>query len=182
MQRVRRLLSVMLLLLAACSAAPTRGPTAVPTPALRLLPSALGRSVALQQRLEFRVDGRREVLEALLEVDANDVRLALQGAGQVALRLHWDGRSLQEVRADWLPAALTGERVLSDLQLVLWPAEAVRTALPAGWRIEEREQVRELLRDDDVIARIAYRGESEARLQHIGAGYELRVQSQAAAR
>jgi hypothetical protein len=36
-----------------------------------------------------------------------------------------------------VPAQLQAEDVLENLQLTLWPVDAIRQALPSGWRIEE---------------------------------------------
>ena len=64
--------------------------------------------------------------------------------GQVAARLDWDGVTLTENRAPWWPQAVSGSRILSDLQLTLWPVAAIQAALPAGWRLVEAGDVRTL--------------------------------------
>ena len=111
---------------------------------LRLAPASLGRELALQQQLIFDAGGEQRSMEALLEVDAEGVALAVQAAGQSALVLQWDGKRLQQERAPWLPPQVRGERVLSDLQLTYWPAEAIRAALPAGWTLDEEQGLRHL--------------------------------------
>jgi len=123
---VRRLIHLLglSLVLAGCTGAPTKPstPVAAATPVLRLSPASLGHELSVQQQLEFIAGDRRQVVDALLEVDAAEVRLALLAAGQTALRLQWDGHELQETRAAWLPAILSSERVLGDRPWVQWPA------------------------------------------------------------
>ena len=101
-------------------------------PVLRLSPASLGKELAVQQQLSVTTRGQTQRVDVLLEVDATAVRLALVAMGQTAARLEWDGQKLSETRASWLPAAVSGERILSDLQLALWPEAAVRAALPPG--------------------------------------------------
>jgi hypothetical protein len=177
---VRRLIAPALcLLLAGCA---TRGPAARPAvelPALRLAPSALGREASLQQRLTFVRGAQRRELDALLEVDADQVRLLVQAMGQSGVRLAWDGTKLDERRAPWLPPAVRGERVLDDLQFALWPLAAVRAALPPGWRVDEAGGERRLLDAQGrpwLVAR-EEGGFGNLRLDNLAEGYELDVRS-----
>ena len=134
-------------LLAACASGP--GPQSADHGArltLALAPAALGCSVAVQQQLTVQAPGQpSQALDALLEVDAQSVRLALFHMGQRMGTLVWDGQQLQTQLSAWWPAQLPAAQVLSDMQLALWPATAVAQALPEGWRLEEQEQARNLL-------------------------------------
>lgn len=144
----------MLLAVAGCAGAPVRpaivqdvqtAATVTAPPLLRLAPSALPGGLALQQRLSFRHGDRRDTVDALVEADAGAVRVLVHMQGQVALRLDWDGETLQQTRADWLPPQLQGERVLSDLQLVYWPREAIAAALPPEWSLASAQGERFLV-------------------------------------
>lgn len=126
---------------------------------LKLAPSALGASVNLQQQIRVERGGRVENLQAVLEVDAERVDLVGLALEQRVLSLHYDGRVLQSWRHPMLPAKFRSEDVLEDLQLALWPAEAIRQALPQGWRIEEHGRRRTLLLDDQPVMEIDYSGE-----------------------
>ena len=135
---------------------------AVPQPArlgLKLAPAALGASVSLQQRIRVERAGRVENLQSVLEVDAERLDLVGLALEQRVFSLHYDGRVLQSWRHPLLPAALRGEDVLEDLQLALWPAAAIREALPPGWRIEEQGQRRTLSWGDQPVMEIDYSGE-----------------------
>ena len=176
---MHRLIACLLtgLLLAACATRPA--PPAVVLPSLQLAPAALGQQIAVQQRLVFRFGEHVRELDALLEVDADAVRLAVQAMGRTGVRLHWDGRTLSEERAAWLPAAVRGERVLDDLQFSLWPAEAVRAALPAGWELVESGDHRELRKDGLAWLARERVDATTLRLHNKADGYHLTIESTA---
>lgn len=168
-------LLLMGLVLAACA---TRPPTpAIALPALRLAPAALGQELAAQQHLVFRFGTQVRELDALLEVDAAEVRLAVQAMGRTGVRLQWNGRDLVEQRAAWLPAAVRGERVLDDVQFSLWPADAIRAALPAGWELVERDGVRELRKDGQAWLQREQVDATTLRVRNEAEGYELTIVS-----
>lgn len=166
------------LLLAACV---SRGPVARPQlelPPLRLPPAALGKSLSLQQRLHFTFGTQQRDLDALLEADPDEVRLLVQAMGQSGVRLSWDGKELREQRAPWLPPAVRGERVLDDLQFVLWPADAIRLALPSGWTLEERDGERSLQHQGHVWLRSSGdAANGNATLENLAEGYRLQIES-----
>ena len=76
--------------------------------------------------------------------------------GQRMLVLHYDGETLQSWRHPMVPAQLRDEDILEDVQLTLWPVEAIRQALPAGWRIEEEGMRRTLSAGDTPVMVIDY--------------------------
>lgn len=172
-----RLIATLLLatLLAACA---HRAPAPlVSLPALRLAPAALGHELAVQQRLHFQFGTQQRELDALLEVDAQEVRLAVQAMGQSGVRLQWDGQQLHEQRAPWLPSAVRSARVLDDLQFALWPTDAVRAALPSDWQVD----------DDGVTRRLSHAGQDwlvltrqspqRLQLENRAEGYRLEIES-----
>ena len=155
--------------------------TALATPSLRLSPSALPQPLSLQQRLTFVHGERRETVDAMVESDADGTRLVIHAQGQVALRLDWNGKALRQQRAPWLPAALDGERVLTDLQLVYWPVAAISAALPQGWTLAEEGGGRVLRKGDEVVATVDYPQPQHARLEQHALGYTLDIESSEAA-
>ncbi|HEU0153712.1 MAG TPA: DUF3261 domain-containing protein [Arenimonas sp.] len=177
---LRLIAAVALGLLAGCTPPATR-PPADATPVFTLAPSALPGGLAEQQRLSFEHGDRRETVDAMVQVDAEAVRLVIHAQGQVALRLDWDGRQLAQTRQPWLPASLDGGRVLSDLQLVFWPVEALRTQLPPGWTLEDAG-ARRTLRDAGGTVAWVEREDADTRVLHQERlRYRLRIDSVALA-
>ena len=163
------------LALAGCATAPA--PAAHATPQLRLAPALLGRPLNLQQHLTLRAPARNQQLDVLLEADARHVQLGLVAMGQVAARLDWDGTTLTESRAPWWPQEVSGARILSDLQLTLWPVDAIQAALPSGWRLVEDGDVRTLTQDGQVVAVITRLGPLSALFDQQREHFQLRIES-----
>lgn len=165
--------------LAACAAPPGASPTAVlaQAPLLRLPPAALGRSLALQQQLVVTAAGQAHRVDALLEADSDTVRLAVLSLGQTVARVEWDGTQLRETRAKGLPATVSGERILSDLQLVWWPVDAVRAALPMGWALQATPGGRQLNEGGELVTVVRYLSPTLVEFDNLRAGYSLRIES-----
>jgi hypothetical protein len=175
---LRRLIASALFAAALCGCAPASPRIALgELPVLHLSPASLGRELALQQHLQVGVGEHSQAVDALLEVDAQELRLGMQAMGQSAMTLRWDGHRLDEQRADWLPPVLNGERVLFDLQLVLWPAPAIRGALPAGWTLVESGNERRLMQGETEVANVAYPAEGHAVLTQARDHYRLDIES-----
>lgn len=169
----RRFMTLALASVAGCAtppAAPTR-------PLLRLPPAALGRSLALQQQLLVHAGGQSRRIEVLLEADEQSVRLALTNLGQTMARLDWDGRELVQTRVPGWPQAVSGEHVLSDLQLALWPAEVIRAALPPDWTLDLHDGQRILRRGNQVAATVDYPAPARIDLVDRQQGYRIEIES-----
>ena len=162
--------------LAGCAPRP-RLPTLPEPYALRLAPASLGRELALQQRMTLTVYGFAQQMDVALEVDAQAVRLVVMAFGQVLARLDWDGRALRESRAPGWPPAVTAARVLSDLQLVHWPADAIRAGLPTAFSLEAHEQGRVLRVGGTTLARVRYPAAGVAELDNLAGHYRLRLET-----
>jgi hypothetical protein len=175
---VHRLIVFLLLCLLLAACASTRMPAPlVQLPTLRLPPSALPQPLQLQQRLQFRFGSHERELDALLEADGSEVRLAVQAMGQTGVRMVWDGATLQQTRAPWLPPQVRGERVLDDLQFALWPVAAIRAALPAGWTLVETGGQRRLEQDGKAWLLLEPLPDGRVRLRNLAEGYELVIES-----
>lgn len=173
--------ALALLALAACATPPRASGTPsaqwARAPLLRLPPAALGRTLALQQQLTITHGAEVHRMDALLEADATALNLVVQAVGRSALRLSWDGTRLEQTRADWLPPQLAGERVLSDLQLAYWPADAIAAALPAGWTLEADATHRVLREGDAVVTEVRYPGAQRIEIEQRRDGFRLDIES-----
>lgn len=172
------LLVALPLALAACAVAPPAPPARL---GLKLAPAALGAAVSVQQHLRVERGGRIDELDAALEVDAEHLELVGLAFGQRVLSLHYDGKEMKTWRHMMLPAQVRAEDVLEDLQLTLWPVEAVRAALPQGWRVEELGLSRTLYYGAETVTRIAYSGtprwSGTVQLENLPYHYRLTIQS-----
>jgi hypothetical protein len=169
---LRRFILVIAVLASGCAATPP----ATQDLQLRLSPASLGREMVLQQRLTVSARGTQQQFDMALEVDAASVRMVVLGFGQVLARLQWDGRELQQQRVAGWPDALGAERVLTDLQLVHWPQEAVRAALPPGWSLAAQERERILRWQGKTVIHVHYPEDLTTELENIPAGYTVRMQ------
>lgn len=175
---MHRLIASLLLCLLLASCASTRMPAPlVQLPTLQLAPSALPQPLQLQQRLQFRFGTHERELDALLEADGSQVRLAVQAMGQTGVRMVWDGTTLEQTRAPWLPPQVRGERVLDDLQFALWPAAAIRAALPAGWTLVDSGGERRLEQGGKAWLLVEPLPDGRVRLRNLAEGYELVIES-----
>lgn len=164
--------------LAGCASAPVPAAASRDVPQLRLAPAQLGASLALVQHIEVQAPGHAQQLDVALEVDPAHVRLALLAMQQVAAKLDWDGTTLDETRAPWWPAQVSGSRVLSDLQLTYWPVAAIRAALPAGWTLAEDGDVRTLRQGDEAVTTVTRHGSgARIELEQHRAPYRLTITS-----
>ena len=137
-----------MLLLGLCGCVTTPQPTpSRPELLLRLAPATLGRELALTQRITMVRDGDRKSFDALLEVDADAVRVALIAMGQTLGTLTWDGKDFTSRVSTHVPPVVTAERIITDVQLAWWPVDVVRAALPPGFELDEVGGTRTLKKD-----------------------------------
>jgi hypothetical protein len=162
--------------LAGCATAPPP-PASHAAPQLRLAPALLGHPLNLQQHLTLQAPGREQQLDVLLEADAQHVRMGVLAMGQVAARLDWDGTTLDESKAPWWPESVSGARILSDLQLTLWPAAAIQAALPPGWRLAEDGNLRTLTQDGQVVTVITRSSPLVVELDQRREHFRLKIES-----
>lgn len=163
------------LLLSSCAFAPRRASLA---PLLRLSPASLDGSLSLQQQLWISSRGQEHRFDVVLEADADAVRLVVLSLGQTVARLEWDGRQLTESKATWWPSAVSGERVLSDLQLMLWPVAEISAALPPGWTLTlDALHQRTLREGSETVATVRELSPTLAELVQLRDAYRIRVES-----
>ena len=164
-------------MLIACAGGPSAPPpqTAV---SFRLPPASLGRTLAWQQRLQITRQGQAQPpLDALLEADAQGLRLALLGTGQTLARLEWDGQSLRAEQAAGWPKEIPAESVLSDMQLALWPLAALQAALPTDATLVDEGRLRVLRQHGTIVTTVRDPGTLHIELTNQSLGYTLRIDS-----
>jgi len=131
-----------------------------------------------QQHLQVTAQGRAHPpVDALLEVDEHSVRLALLGAGRTLARLQWDGQTLQAEQGTGWPPAIPAERVLSDLQLALWPLKALQAALPTDATLTDEGPLRVLRQRGLLVATVRDAGMAHIELVNHALQYTLHIDS-----
>jgi hypothetical protein len=178
---VRSFAACLLALAASYASAQSASPAPPARLGLKLPPSALGRSITLQQQLHVeREDGSHD-LQMVIDVDEDHVELVGLAFGQRVLTAYYDGKTLKEKRHMLLPSQVRSEDILEDIQLTYWPTQAIRDALPAGWTIEDEDKRRTLLLDDKPVMVIEYssnpRWNGKVELSNLRYGYHLTIQS-----
>lgn len=151
------------------------------TPVLRLSPASLGSELSVLQRMDVDVTGHAtRSFDTVLEVDANEVRLAVLQLGQTIARLQWDGRQLIQSLAPGWPKVISAESVLSDLQYVWWPQADIQAALPVGWTLSSSFNRRALRQGDKVVMEVHGLAPGLIELIHYGSHYRVSLQTQGA--
>ncbi len=176
---MKRRLLLIATLLTGCAAPPL--PSTLPP--LRLPPAALGAARwALSQRLSVtrldQPDAPPQRVELQLQLDASGLLLAGFAFGQRVLLMQWDGRDLRVQRHPMLPAEVDTDRMLRDLCLTFWPAEAVRAALPEGWTWEQTATALELRQDGQVRLVVQRPTANIVEIVNRAEGYRLLIESQ----
>lgn len=72
---------------------------------------------------------------------------------------------------------MRSERVLDDVQFSLWPADAVRAALPAGWELVDEGGTRELRRDGQTWLVRERTSATTLQVRNRADGYDLTIES-----
>jgi Protein of unknown function (DUF3261) len=148
---------------------------------LALPPSSFPELLSLQQQVKVEQAGRTVDFDAVLDITPDMVTLVGMAFSQRVFTLQYDGVKLQESRSAMLPDEVQAGDVLSDLQLALWPSDAVRPALPGGWTLADSASQRILSEADTVRAVISYsstpRWSGTISLDNRQYGYRLTIRS-----
>jgi len=153
--------------------------TEAPLPVLGLPLGSLGRHVAERQRLTVTSpSGDTKVLDALLEIDETSLRMALLQIGHVIARLEWDGETTTATLAPGWPKVVPAERILSEVQMALWPPETVQAHLPAPWQLDYHVSMRQLRHGDHVRLRFEFSDDGRhIAIAYADTGWQLSIDS-----
>ncbi len=123
-------------------------------------PAALGRSLQTLQIVHVAFKEREAALQCVLTVDGERIGvLGLDALGQRLFSLSYDGaHPMQVQRNPMLPAQVSPERLLADLQLAYWPLAALQSAYAgSGWHVSEPlAGTRRLRHDEQLVAEVHY--------------------------
>jgi len=149
-------------------------------PAERPLAAPLDSSRQLEHRLRIERGEQVQNLHAVLRTLPGETRVvALTETGVSVLQLRQTADDLTVTRSPLLPRQVPARLILADIQLVFWPLESLRAALPTPWRLEQEEQGRALYNGARLEARVRYQKrdgwQGPATLDNIHHGYRLTI-------
>jgi uncharacterized protein YbdZ (MbtH family) len=147
------LLALALATVGACRSTP---PDQADRLRLALSPASFGRTLSLQQQVHVEYAGRTVDLDAVLDIAPDSLTLVGMAFGQRMLTLRYNGVKLVERRHPMLPRDVRGADILTDVQMALWPADAVRAALPAGWTLVDSDTQRTFSKDAQEMVTVSY--------------------------
>jgi hypothetical protein len=151
--------------------------------ALSLLPpAAFGAEAERMQRLTVTRDsgGPQLILDAAVEIDATELRVAGFLLGQRVLLLAWNGARLVESRESMVPSTVKGRAILRDLQLAYWPAPAVRSILPRGCVLNEQSRHRQIECGGAAVLNVEREDDlplGSARLNNLARHYRITIEA-----
>lgn len=151
-----KLLPLLPLLLSACSVLGVHQPP--PSPPL-LSPASLGHSVSALQIVRGSYGDQETTFQCIVKVDSQGLAvIGLSAQGQRLFKLRYDGEKLDAESTALAPIALDLRRVLVDLQLALWPLDALQLGFAGTlWEVSEpAAQTRRLRRHGKLIAEVHY--------------------------
>ncbi|MBC7982859.1 MAG: DUF3261 domain-containing protein [Candidatus Obscuribacterales bacterium] len=174
------MLILLVLMLTACTA--VRPPDTSSRPLLA--PSALRANRAGNQIVRGAFGAREITLNCVLTVRGDNLTVVgLTAMGVRAFTIRYDGRQVIVENELPIPAQLTPERLLADIQLVFWPTAALQSQFTsAGWQLTEPfANTRRLRRHDSLIAEVHYDSsdpwQGRSWLVNLEHGYTLSIES-----
>lgn len=129
------------------------------------------------QEVNFFRGTTRFDVTAIVQISSTSITVAGLGPlGNRLLLLRWDGSKLLREIDPSIPKGFPAEVVLRDIQLVYWPAEAVRQALPQSWDLRLSQGSRTFLNHGEESIAVRYLDESPKgviEFENKAAGYKL---------
>lgn len=146
-------------------------------------PLAIDKAQSATQIVRGAFGSREMTMNSVLSVrDGIVTVIGLTSMGVRAFTLRYDGQQLHVDNNLPVPAQLTPERLVADIQLVYWPLKSLQQVLsPAGYTLTEPTSgTRRLRAGDRLIAEVHYQGEpwqSRSWLVNLEHGYTLQIDS-----
>lgn len=139
------------------SVVPSQNATAQIAPlALRLSPASFNRSISLFQQITVEYSGAAHQLDGLIEINPQQINVALMKFGQRVVTMSDDGQNLNVTKTPHVPEQIKPEQILSSIQLAFWSTASIMAQLPKGYRLVESSNQRALWLNDTLISTIEY--------------------------
>ncbi|MDR2016898.1 MAG: DUF3261 domain-containing protein [Burkholderiales bacterium] len=122
-------------------------------PLLKVAPSVLG-ARTVEQRLTIVWPGEQKTLETVLDIRADALTVIGLAFGARLFSFDYSGEKITETQP--LPGGLSAARIVNDLLLTYAPLDALMAALPSGWTVHEKQEVRQVFQDETLAISIRY--------------------------
>ena len=173
---------IVLLLLGGCTHVRVPAEDAATGPLVT--PAALNADHTSNQIVRGAFGAREMTVNCVLTVRGQTLTIVgLTAMGVRAFTIRYDGQTVQVENDLPVPAQLTPERLLADVELVYWPFDALRAAFDkVGLKLTEPfARTRRLRRGNRLIAEVHYGGDDPWRghtwLANLEYGYTLNIES-----
>jgi hypothetical protein len=147
-------------------------------------PSTLGAERTVTQIVRGAFGPRDMTMNCVVTVKNGTMTVVgLSAMGLRVFTIRYDGATTSVDNTLPVPAQLTPERLLADLQLVYWPLQTlIEPMRTAGWELSEPAPgTRRLRRADRVVAEVHYNGtdpwQGRSWLVNLEHGYTLNIES-----
>jgi hypothetical protein len=148
-----------------------------------LAPSSASIPFSASQVLTIQRDGQSHQVESLLEWDNERIDIAILKLGRRAITIGYDGNQLDIQKDSFVPDDISGEQILRDIQLVYWPAKALRSQLHSDYILADYDNERVLFYKNQMLYRIQYQSdgikrsssEQTIRLTQLQYGYDMTI-------
>ena len=139
--------------LSGCSALAPSASGALPAPpALQLPPAQLAQDFQAVQRMQVQTRGQARSFDVMLEASRAQLQLAILQLGQTIAVIGWDGHTLTRQLAPGWPEVIPAAQLVSELQYVWWPLEAINAALPSpAWQLQQSPAHRQLKHGEETV-------------------------------
>jgi hypothetical protein len=143
-------------LLSACAA--WNKPDVIKQGELMPMAPSIGPSRRVVQQLTVQWSGRKETFLCVLELDKQRIAMAgLTNDGFSLFNLTYDGKRIVSDKSPLLPDSVAPESIITDLQLVYWPATVLKKNLYGSpWRLEFDTSHRQLYYQGNKTVEVNY--------------------------
>lgn len=125
-------------------------------PNVRLSPASFGQTTAIYQQIHAELNGQSRDMNVVLEIAPEKLTMVGMAMERRMMTVTYDGEKLETWKDERLPDQISPEIVLTNLQLTLWPKDAIAHQLPVGWTITETDHKRDICFNNATTIHIEY--------------------------
>jgi hypothetical protein len=142
-------------------------------------PEVFVQDIESTQRIVLSWQGKKYALEGQLKIAPQQLLLVLlDPLGRRMLTIHWDGKTIQEERADWLPSEVHSNTILAQIMLVHAPLPTLVQNVRGG-TLTENNKLRILSTAGHALITVQYQKDpwsGTIHLRHHALNYEIALE------